>query len=155
PHRIHQREVRAVEGRQIIIVESRAFAELTILGLQRLGGPIVLDDPINARADLVYLLEIRQFREARRVFRRLSKFVMGWENWAGPKTANDVGPPIVNEVFLLVTTRDQHIEVVHPPSLPSESQSLHPFRVGWTVAALIDGGRRALEHIQMLRVLRE
>ena len=40
--RVDQRDVRAVEGVEILVVEARPLAELAVVGLQRLGGVRVL-----------------------------------------------------------------------------------------------------------------
>src|SRR2546422_3802059 len=53
---IHQRYVWPVERRQILIVEGRTLAELTVPGLQRLCRPLVLHGCVHSRADLVHLL---------------------------------------------------------------------------------------------------
>jgi hypothetical protein len=55
----------------------------------------------------------------------------------------------------LIDLVDAEMEVVHPLGLPAGLQVPRPFRVGQLVAAVVDIGRRALEDIQVLRVLAE
>src|SRR5208337_4695058 len=71
------------------------------------------------------------------------------------EVADDVGPSVVDEILVLEAARDQHVEILHAMLLPSLLQRLHPFGVGRTIAAFVDRGGSALEHVQMLRVLRE
>ena len=58
--RIDQGDVRAVEGRQIVVVEGRTLAELPVPRLERLGRLGVVDRLIDPGADLVHLAEVRQ-----------------------------------------------------------------------------------------------
>ena len=53
-------EVRArlVERLQVLVVEARPLAQLAVPGLQLLRGLGVLDDRVDAGADLLHLLEV-------------------------------------------------------------------------------------------------
>ena len=107
---------------------------------------LVLDDRVHARADLVHLLEVRQFHHARRALCG-DRFAASLGRQQAAEIAEDVGPAVADEVFVLMATRDQDVEVVHPPLLPAGRQRLHPFGIGRTIAALIDGRGRALEDV--------
>ena len=138
---------------QILVIEGRAFAELAVPRLQRLGGPLVLDDRVDARADLIHLFEIRDLRQASDLFRRYRGVVVPRDEQAA-EVADDVGPSVADQVRRPAKPADdQHVEIFHAMLLPSRLQRLHPFGVGRPVAALVDRRRRALEHVQMLRVL--
>src|SRR3546814_3199312 len=52
--RINQRDVRTVEGRQIIIAEQWPFAPPSMPGLERFGRRGIFDFELDARADLVH-----------------------------------------------------------------------------------------------------
>ena len=58
--RVDQRDVGPVERVEILVVEARALAELPVVGLERLGRLPVADDRVDAGADLLHLLEVRQ-----------------------------------------------------------------------------------------------
>ena len=60
---IHQFHVRAVEGRKVGVVKTGAFTELAIVGFERLGSALILDDCIDSSSDLLHLLEISELHE--------------------------------------------------------------------------------------------
>ncbi len=133
---IHQRDVGAIEGRQKFVVEGRTFTKLTIPGLQRLCRLLILDERIDPPADLIHLFEIRDLHQTHHLCRRLLGIFLADEKAA--EIADDVGPSVVDEVHILVAARDQDVEIFHPLLLPTRAQCLHPLRIGWTVAALVD-----------------
>src|ERR1700735_1037683 len=97
PHRVDQRDVRPVEGRQIVVIESRALAELAVPRLQRLRGALVLDELVDARADLIHLFEVGNFREASDLFHRYRRGLVPSHEQAA-KVADDVGPSVADQV---------------------------------------------------------
>src|SRR5262249_28914184 len=48
---VDQRDVGAIEGREVLVVEAGPFAELAVPRLQRLGGAAIRDDRVHTAAD--------------------------------------------------------------------------------------------------------
>ena len=59
PLGVDERDVRAVEGLEVLVVEAGTLAELAVVGLEGLRGLGILDDGVHPRADLLHLLEVR------------------------------------------------------------------------------------------------
>src|SRR5271154_4435031 len=150
-HRVDQRDVRPVERRQIVVIESRALAELAVPWLQRVGGPLVLDELVDARANLVHLFEVGNFRKASDLFHRQRGVLVSSQEQAA-EVADDVGPSVADQVDIRGQARHESVEIFHAMLLPARLQRLHPLGVSRPVAANVDRRRRALEHVQMLRV---
>ena len=144
---IDQRHVRPVEGRQVVVVEAGALAELVVPGLERLGGPLVLDHRVNAGADLLHLLEVGELNEVGRVLlaRRRGGAMQQQD------VADDLGPAVIDQVLVLEAAGDEDAEIVHPALLPAGGEGLHPVRIGRRVVAHVDGRGRALEDVELLR----
>ena len=151
--RIHQRDVGVVEGDQVVVMEARPLAELAIPRLQRVRGGRVFHQTVHAGADLLHLLEIREFHAVRHLFRR--ELGVGAVLGDGAQVADDVRPAVTHQVLILLAAGDEHVEVRHALVLPTGLQGLRPVWVCRLVAAHVDGRRRALEHMQALRRFRE
>ena len=60
---VDEGDVVAVECRQILVVEGRAFAELPVPGLQGLGRIVIAYRVLDPGANVVHFFEVRQFRK--------------------------------------------------------------------------------------------
>ena len=60
PVGVHQGDVGAVEGLEVLVVEAGPLAELPVPGLEGFGGRRILDDVVHPRPDLLHLLEVGQ-----------------------------------------------------------------------------------------------
>ena len=145
---VDEMHVRAVERVEVLVVETRPLAELAVVRLERLRRRRVGDDRFHSGTDLLHLLEVGEFHGGHEAL---------WCEVALPslhpdeQVADDVGPAVVDEVFRLGDSRDQVVEVLHPPFLPARLQTSGPLGVGGPVVADVDRRRRALEHEQFLR----
>ena len=61
-----------------------------------------------------------------------------------------VRPPVVDQVDLDGPAHHDRLEVVHPGPLPARLEPVGEVGIGGPVAALADGRRRALEHVDVL-----
>src|SRR5262249_43454594 len=143
PARIDQRYVRTIEGRQVFVVESGTLAEQAIPGLQSFSGLLVLNDLINARANLVHLAKVSQFdHQALPLFGGS----VGIELQPGQLAfeAIDIGPAVTHLIRLdlaamrQVSEIDGGVEEVHAPLLPSRGKRFNPLGIGRLIQALID-----------------
>jgi len=62
----------------------------------------------------------------------------------------DVRPSVGDEVGVLVASRHDDVEVVHPALLPAGGELAGPFGIGRLVEAFVDGGWGALEDVEVL-----
>ena len=67
---VDERDVRAVERVEVLVVEARPLAELAVVRLQRLGRVRVVDDRVDAGADLLHLLEVGELDRLGQAARR-------------------------------------------------------------------------------------
>ncbi len=151
--RVDQRDVRAIEGLEVLVVEARALAELPVPRLQRLRGGRIHNNRGHARADLLHLLEVGQLHRARDRFGREVRLVVREHH--REQLADDVRPAVVHQVFLLVATGRQDLEVVHTLLVPARRKGPRPLRIGRAIGPYVDRRRRALQHIQLSGVRAE
>lgn len=148
--RVHECDVVPVEGVQIGVAERGALAHVAVPGLERLGRRGVLDDGVHAVADPVHLLEVGDFVEAFALLGWQARVAVGRDELLlQPRGAR---PAVVHQVLGRLAAGDDGEEIVPAAPLPAGRQRCGPPRIGGAVAAHIDRGRRALEHIQMLGV---
>ena len=85
---------------QVLVVEARPLAELAVPGLQRLGGGRVLDDRVDARADLLHLLKSASSISSAALF---ASSVAGSRlaRRRRQQVADDVGPAVADQVLVL------------------------------------------------------
>ncbi len=134
-------------------MEARALAELPVVRLQRLGGLRIFDELVDAGADLLHLLEVRELHRRREALGgHLAARALLQQDQQLP---DDVGPAVHHEVLGLEAAGDQRVEVVHAALLPAGLEARRPLRIGRTVRAHVDRRRRALEHVQVLGSLAE
>ena len=58
------------------------------------------------------------------------------------QVADDVGPAVIDQVFVLMAAGEQDVEIVHPLALPARLQAAGPLRIGGAVVAHVDRARR-------------
>ncbi len=145
---VDERDVGPIEGRQILVVEAGALAELAVVGLEGLGGHRVLDDLRDASAHGLHRLEVHALGdlpllvERERRLPRLHDLLVN--------ALRDLRPAIAHEVLLLVAARREDLEILDPSLLPAGLEVTHPVGVGRAVVAHADPGRGALEDVEML-----
>src|SRR5579875_490399 len=105
-------------------MKAGSLAELPVVGLQRLGGGLVLDDCLDAPADLLHIEEVGALA-------RLHAFRAAQARAADG--ANDAGPSVVDQVHVLRAAVHEDVEVVAPGPLPPALQAARPGRVGGAV----------------------
>ena len=132
---VDERHVGAFEGREVVVVEARALAELAVVGLEAFGGHGVLDVLVHPASDRLHLLEISKFHPGGDLFGRSTEVPTRRQPGEIP---DDVGPAIVHEVDFLEAARDQGAEVFDPFLLPTRRQLLSPFRIGRPISAHVD-----------------
>ena len=129
-------------------MKAGALTELAIPRLELLRGRRVADDRVDAHADLLHLLEVGVLERAQHAFGRP---LLGREHHdLAPHPARDVGPAVPGQVLLGEHARLHGGEVLEPALLPPGRRHVRePLRVGWPVVAHVDGGRRALEDVEL------
>ena len=128
---------------EVLVVEARALAELAVVGLERLGGARVVDDRVDARADLLHLLEVGELHRRARCppgVRSASRRC-GMPIRSLPMMSVQ---PSFDEVLGLRAARDEVVEVVHPLLLPARARATaaHSGSVGRLSRTSIDDGVR-------------
>ena len=151
PVGIDEPDIGPVERGQILVAKAWTFAELPIPGLECLSSRRVRDDAVNPRPNLVHLGEVRQL-DCRGEL-RLRGAGKGILTKTEHDVADNVRPTVGYQILFLVPTLHQHIEILHAALLPARRQTAGPDRVGVAIVAHIHRRRRALENIQLLRVL--
>ena len=141
PVGVDQVDVRAVERRQVLVVEAHPLAVLAVPRLEPSGGLGILDDAGHPLTDLLHGQEVRSL---------LAPGDLGIIELRLGVVPHDVGPPVVDQVDLGLLARDGLGEVLDPLRVPAGLQRGEPGLVGRTVVALTHSGRRALEHEQLL-----
>src|SRR5271154_1204115 len=149
--RVDELDVRAVERRQIVVIEGRPLAELPIPGLERLGRLGVGYGLIDTRANLVHLDEVGKLGLQGLVLRLFFGGVFT-QRETDRQVAENLRPAVVHQVDLDRGADDHVVEVLAPASLPAGLEGLYPFRIGGFVAPHIHRRWRTLEDIKLLRV---
>ena len=142
---VHQGHVGAVEGFEVFVVERGALTHDPVPRLQRLGGGGVAHGGLDATAQLLHLQGVGVFDDAVPFFFRARAV----RSFGGGDRPEDVGPAVVHEVHLDGLTRGQGVEVLATLPLPPRLQRRPPGGIGGLVATPVDGGRGALEHVQL------
>ncbi len=150
PFRIDQCDIRPVERIQIFVVKARPLAELPVVRLQRFCNLAVLDHLVDARTHLLHLLEIGEFHQLVDRERLPAPHIL-LRALSQDQVANDLRPPVADQILGLIAAGQQNVEVVHPPLLPPGLKRVRPRGIGRPVRAHVDRRRRPLKHIEMLR----
>ncbi len=138
---------RSVEGFQIVVVKAWSLAELSIPGLECFCCGFVFDDILCTGSDLLHFLEIGNFHRHLLFFG--GHFLVIARRQYGLQIAKNVGPAVAHQIFLLIASGGDDVEIIHALLVPARFEIARPCRVGRCVAAGIDRGGRALEHIQL------
>ena len=150
---IDQLDVGAIEGGQVAIVQAGPLAHEGVPGLEGLGGLLVLDDFVDAAADVFHFLEVGQLEDFEDLF--LGHVLAGLAH-AAPVDLAHLDPGVVELIQLIdlaappAAAGENGGEVLLPLLLPARLQAGRPAHVGGMVVARIDAGGRALEYIQLL-----
>ena len=150
---VDQLDVRPVEGRQVLVVEGRALAQLAVPRLERLGcaGSFTV---ASTRPRISFIF----WKSAISAISAISCVGDGRLSALDSRSSEileEAGPLVADQIFLDGDPGQDGAEVVVPMGLPSGLERLHPFRIGRLVAAHVHRRRRALEHVELLRVLAE
>ena len=126
-------------------MEARSLADVAVvrledLGLGRIAHELVYTPPVG-----LHDLEVDGLGSAGDVGAGHA-LLDGWVVDGGVV----LGPPVVHLVDVHRDTQHDGLEIVHPRTLPTWSEPDGEVGRGGPVAALTDGGRRALEHVDVL-----
>jgi hypothetical protein len=95
---IHELHRRYVERWKILIVKARPLTELIVVWLQALCRIRILHDLVDARPDLLHLLEIGHLPSLGELFGTCCVSLLG----AHQELPQDVGPPVRNQVDISI-----------------------------------------------------
>ncbi len=147
---VDQRDVGVVERGEVLVVEAGSLAPVAVVRLEHLRDRGIGDDLVDPRAMLLHHLVVELLDLSRDVPGIRSRFDHGVVEPRGVQR-----PPVVDEIGLDRAPDHHGAEVLHPLLLPAGPEVLGERVVGGPVAALPDRRRRALEHVHVLRRLRE
>ena len=119
---VDQGHIGSIEGRQIIIIERRPFAEHFVIRFELFRNVIVFHQLINAGADFFHLLEVRHLDHLLKAHVGIGLCILELID----HLANEVGPAIVHQVLFLGNARDHRVKVFHTVFLPTGLQTLCP-----------------------------
>ena len=141
---VDQGDVVVVEGQQILVVETRAFAQVAVirlenLGLGRIGHQLIDPAPVEIHDLVVEYLAAAQVLGHGHV-------LAAWGVLDGGVV---MGPSVIDQIHVGGLTQHDGLEVVHPIALPTRSEGVGEVRVGGSVAPFADGRGGALEDIEV------
>ena len=151
PGGVDEFHVGSVERRQVLVVERGAFAEHPVVGLEFLGDFRGVDEAVDPGSDFVHLVEVGHLEDLGNVGAAVGLGVAE----AADHHADQIGPPVVDQVFGLGNAGDEAVEVLHSLFLPSGLKTGDPLGVGGFVASHIHRRGGALEHVEVLGCLAE
>gem|GEM_PF-2164893 len=147
---VDEGDVVAVERGEVLVVEAGSLAEVAVVRLEALGHPLVVDELAHPGAVLLHHRVVELLDLERDV---------ADGHALGDLRIRDfrhvVGPAVVDEVALRRHRGHDRREVLHAPPLPPGLEVVGEVVRRRPVAAHADGRRRALEHVQVFRRLRE
>ncbi len=126
---IDQRNIRAVEGRQIFVIEARPLAQEPVVGLQRLSRFLVLDDAVDAAAHPLHRLVVFNLPEFHQLLER--QLGPAYRLQLRRQVPADLGPAVADEVRLTRAKTDERrrMEIGLPLLLPALPQCLYHFGI--------------------------
>ena len=147
---VDQRDVRVVEGEEVLVVEAGSLAPVPVVRLEHLRDGRIADERLDPRAVLLHYTEVELLDHPRDVTGIHPRFDDRVVQAGGVQR-----PTVVDEIGVDRTPDHHGAEVLHPLLLPTRPEVLGELLVSRPVAALADRRRRALEHVHVLRRLRE
>ena len=137
PTCIKQFNIRAIECRQILVVETRPFAHLVIPWLKGLCGYRISNDRLNPGAHFFHCFQIEQ------------PFFIGRNGQCIGIVTKDFAETVIDHILARRLPRDDPREILNTLGLPTGLQRLCPFRIGWPVGAFPNSRRRALQNVEL------
>src|SRR5690349_17260369 len=151
---IDQMRARRVEGLQIRVMKAWPLAKLAIPGFQLRGRLAVADDGIDPGADFLHFLEIGILERRQHLWwgallaRQIQHFCAN--------APRQMGPAVLHQIFLRGAAGLVRGKILQPALLPAWCRhACKPFRIDRRIGSDIDGGWRALEHVELLAGARE